>query len=136
MEERKFTAAAYARTDHDHGKQSWDDINRQQSTNSAAATRMGIQVVAGFVDIGQPSDQIDRPGIRHLLAYAEQHPFDYAIVASIDRLAENAEHLNPLLLRLAELGIKVLMADHDTEIELVLPSNTDVARQPEGGDHE
>lgn len=127
------TAAAYARTDHDDGTRTWDSIDRQQQNNSAAATRLGIQIVAGFVDIGQRGNKTNRPGLNHLLAHAEERPFDYVAVNSIDRLATKSDELTNLLLRLKTLGVNVLMADHDTVIELVLPSNLEVLH---GGNHE
>jgi len=126
MEKRKFTAAIYARTDEADGQRSWDEIDRQHNACHASAARLGIDVVANVDDLGQPGDKTNRPGIAQLLAHAAHRPFDYAMVSSIDRLADRAEQLNYLLLRLKNLGATVLMADHDTAIELVLPSDMEV----------
>lgn len=130
--ELRPTAAAYARTTHNDGTRSWDQIERQQQANAAAASRLGASVVAGFVDVGHPGDKTNRPGLNHLLAYAAEERLDYVAVSSIDRLATKSEELTYLLLRLKSLGVNVLMADHDTVIELVLPSDLEVLH---GGRH-
>ena len=127
-DERPFTGVAYARTARDDGQLSRDKVERQQQTNAAAATRLGIQVVAGFVDIGQPGTRTSRPGLNHLLAHVEDTPVDYIAVSSIDRLARGSEELTYLLMRLHALGVNVLMSDTDTVIELVLPSDMEVLR--------
>lgn len=124
--ERPFTGVAYARTARDDGTRSWANIERQQQCNAAAAHRLGIQVVAGFVDVGQPGTRTNRPGLNHLLAHVEESPVDYVAVSSIDRLSRNSEQLTYLLQRLHELGVSVLMSDSDTAIELVLPSDLEV----------
>lgn len=133
MTRREYIATTYARTDHDDGDRSWDEITRQQHSCSASAGRLAIRVVANFYDIGEPGTKTHRPGLRDLLARAERQPLDYAVVSSIDRLADRAEQLQYLLMRLRNLGVNVLMADHDTVIELVLPSDLEVLH---GGDDE
>lgn len=122
------SVAVYARTARDDGHRSREQIGRQQQECAAAATRLGAHVVGGFVDVGHPGTQTNRPGLNHLLAYAEENPIDYVAVSSIDRLTRNTGHAAFLLLRLKALGANVLLADSDTVIELVLPSGIEALR--------
>lgn len=131
MNELEPTAVSYARTDQDDGQRSWERIARQHQVNSESARRLGIHVVASFFDLGQPGDTTNRLGVNDLLRHVEDRPVDYAVVSSIDRLADKAEQLNYLLLRLKRLGVNVLMADQDTVIELVLPSDLEAIHSSE-----
>lgn len=133
MTRREYTAASYARTDHDDDPRCWHEIEDQQRDCRAAAKYLGIRVVADFVDIGQHGDTVERPGVGELMTYAAEHQLDYVVVSSIDRLADKTVAVNTLLLQLRQLGVNVLMADCDTAIELVLPSDLEVLH---GGDDE
>ncbi|SIM79024.1 recombinase family protein [Mycobacteroides abscessus] len=133
MTRHEYTAVTYARTDHDDDPCCWQEIKNQQHDCRAAAKYLGIRVVADFVDVGRPGDGTDRPGLGELLTYSGQHQLDYAVVSSIDRLADKSSVMNELLFRLRQLGINVLMADYGTVIELVLPSDLEVLH---GGDDE
>ncbi|WP_255784538.1 recombinase family protein [Mycobacteroides abscessus] len=128
MEERKFTAASYARTDEADGQRSWDDIDRQRGICKSSAARLGIHLVASFFDIGERGDRTNRPGVVQLMAHAATRPMDFVVISSIDRLADRSEQLAYLLHRLRCLGVKALIADHDAVIELVLPSDLEVRR--------
>ncbi|MBE5471718.1 recombinase family protein [Mycobacteroides abscessus] len=133
MTRREYTAASYARTDHDDDPRCWQEIEDQQRDCRATAQYLGIRVVAEFVDIGQRGDTAERPGLSELVTYAAQHEVDYAVVSSIDRLGDKAVTVNTLLFQLRQLGVNVLMADYDTVIELVLPSDLEALH---GGDGE
>lgn len=124
--ERRFTAAAYARVAKDDGTRSWEAVERQQQANAAAASRLGIQIVAGFVDVGSPGNRTNRPGLNHLFAQIEETPVDYVIANSIDRLSRDSRQLEYLLHRLKGLGATAIFARHDTAYELVLPSDLEV----------
>jgi len=127
--------AVYARVARDDGTRSFDAIERQQQRCAASATRIGAHVVASFVDIGQSGNATNRPGLNHLFAYANEQPLDYVAVSSIDRLSRRPEQLMYLLTRLNALGINVHMANSDSAIELVLPSDLEVLHKP-GDDDE
>ena len=120
------SVAVYSRLARDDGQRSWDAMERQQQACAASATRIGAHVVASFVDLGQSGTSTDRPGLNYLFAYAEEQPIDYLAVSSIDRLARKPKHLDYLLMRLHKLGTRVLTADSDTAIELVLPPDLEV----------
>ncbi|SKT87423.1 recombinase family protein [Mycobacteroides abscessus] len=133
MTRHEYTAVTYARTDHGDDPRCWQEVEDQQRDCRAAAKYLGIHVVAEFVDIGQRGGTAERPGLGELVTYAAQHHVDYAVVSSIDRLADKSAVMNELLFRLRQLGINVLMADYRTVIELVLPSDLEVLH---GGDDE
>lgn len=124
-------AVTYARLARDDGSRVWESIERQQASCRAAAARLGARVVAEFVDLGEPGTSTNRPGLNRLLAQADE--VDYLAVSSMDRLARRAEVISDLLLRLREHGVKVLLADSDSVIDVQLPTDL---RAPDGGDHE
>lgn len=126
MERRRFDGVAYARVARDDGTRSWDAIESQQQANAAAATRLGIQVVAGFVDVGQSGTRTNRPGLNHLMAHIEDSPVDFVIVNSIDRLARTTKQLDYILQRIKKVGTTALLADSDTAIELLWTSDLEV----------
>ena len=119
--ERPSSVVVYARTELPDALGGREDIDGQQQACSGAATRLGAEVVAAFVDVGFGGRTLDRPGLTHLLGwldYPGQEPVDYVAVASPDRLAEGDSHLGRIYFELGRRGVRLLLAETDTVVDI------------------
>lgn len=137
MERRKArVTAVYARVARDEADDSDLTINRQQQDCAAAATRLGIEVVAGFVDTDNSGTSLLRPGLGKLFGWLDWEAdsgrvTDYVAVASAERLAHRSEDLTEILRQLGLRGIRLLLAESDTTVSVAIPE-----RGLSGGQHD
>lgn len=135
--EHRALALVYARTDTDDGQMSWEAIEKQKHRCRSAIAQLGARVVGEFVDVGELGHRINRGGLNQLLAYVEEREVDLVAVSSMDRLARRTEAISDLLLRLNEHGTRVLIAEDDAVIDVLLPTDAETSNETnEGGDDE
>ena len=129
MERAKPVAAVYARVARNESDDEQLSINRQQQECAAAATRLGIDVVAGFVDTDDSGTSLLRPGLGKLFGWldweANEGRFtDYVAVASTERLAQRSEDLTEVLRQLGMRGIRLLIAENGSTVETSAANTT------------
>ncbi|MTD46709.1 hypothetical protein GKE82_21050 [Conexibacter sp. W3-3-2] len=129
MERAKPVAAVYARVARNESDDEQVSINRQQQECAAAATRLGIDVVAGFVDTDDSGTSLLRPGLGKLFGWLdweanEGRVTDYVAVASTERLAQRSEDLTEVLRQLGKRGIRLLIAENDSTVETSAANTT------------
>jgi len=68
-----------------------NDVERQRAQIALAAERLGLRMADEFVDVGYSGMSMDRPGLRRLLDHVAAHRVGFCVVATRDRLSEDAE---------------------------------------------
>lgn len=136
MERRSPVTAVYARVARHEAHSVELSIDRQQQDCAAAATRLGIDVVAGFVDTENSGTSLLRPGLGKLFGWLDSEMdsgqvTDYVAVATAERLAHRSEGLTEILRQLGLRGIRLLIAENDTTVSVVIPE-----RGLHGGRHD
>lgn len=128
------SVVVYARSNPEDGSDGPARIHEQQAACSAAATRLGAEVVASFVDVGFDGHTLDRPGLKHLMGWLDfpgQAQPDFVAVSRPDRLSEREPQLMRIYAELGRRGIRLLIAETDAVIEVVLPKGmTEEDRRP------
>jgi site-specific DNA recombinase len=108
-------AATYAR--YSTEDQSHASIEDQQRECERIARRAGYEVVAQFCDAGVSGGTAGRPGYQALLAAARGAGFDAIVAEDVSRLWRNLAEQAPRLAELADLGIRVITHDLDTNVD-------------------
>jgi DNA invertase Pin-like site-specific DNA recombinase len=88
-------------------------VEGQRTRIALAAQRLGLRMVAEFVDVGYSGVSMDRPDLRCLLDHVADHRVGFCVVATRDRLSEDAEHMADIDEALDDaLDAIVTAADH------------------------
>jgi site-specific DNA recombinase len=82
-------AALYARVSTDAQAEEGLSIAAQLAEMREFAEKKGWSVVAEYIDPGITGRTLDRPGLRDLLAAAEEHTFDIVVVHELSRLSRS-----------------------------------------------
>jgi len=88
-------------------------VERQRAQVALAADRLGLRMADEFVDVGYSGMSMDRPNLRRLLDHVAAHQVGYCVVASRDRLSEDAEHMADIDEALDDALVAIVVAaDH------------------------
>jgi site-specific DNA recombinase len=102
-------AATYAR------KSATRSIERQQEHLRCHAARLGLDLVAEYVDLPLPVHGDLRPGFTALMEGARNQEFKWLLVQSFDRLGKSEQEVVALADELQRLGIALVSATEDVD---------------------
>ena len=111
---QKPQAVAYLRVASPGQADQRRSIDAQQAACCREAQRLGVVLVAEFLDLGVSGNAARRRGLRQLLAYVTNHPVAYVIVSDRARLARSRAADGFIRGRLQQTGVSVAAAtDND-----------------------
>src|SRR5690348_10951065 len=90
-------AIGYARVSTDRQAEQGVSLEAQEAKIRAMATVQGAELIEVIVDGGESAKNLNRPGLRRLLALVEHGTVDAVIVAKLDRLTRSVKDLCELL---------------------------------------
>lgn len=89
------------------------EVERQRERIALAAQRLGLRMADEFVDLGYSGISMDRPDLRRLLHHVAAHRVGFCVVASLDRLSEDPEHMADIDEALDDALVAIVVAaDH------------------------
>ena len=90
-------AIGYARVSTDKQAEQGVSLEAQEAKIRAMATVQGADLIEVIVDGGESAKNLNRPGLRRLLAMVDDGKIDAVIVAKLDRLTRSVKDLCELL---------------------------------------
>ena len=88
-------------------------VEYQRAQITLAAQRLGLRMADEFVDVGYSGMSMDRPDLRRLLDHLAAHRVGFCVVATRDRLSEDAEDMADIDEALDDALVAiVVVADH------------------------
>jgi DNA invertase Pin-like site-specific DNA recombinase len=89
------------------------EVERQRAQIALAAQRLGLRMADEFVDVGYSGMSMDRPDLRRLLDHVAAHRVGFCVVATRDRLSEDAEDMADIDEALDDALVAIVIAaDH------------------------
>jgi DNA invertase Pin-like site-specific DNA recombinase len=83
--------------------------------------RRGWQLAGEYVDTGFSGAKTTRPALDKLMADAAQHRFDCIVVWKLDRFGRSVLHLNEMLAKLANYGVRFIAASQGIDTDASNP---------------
>jgi site-specific DNA recombinase len=90
-------------------------IPAQREACKRKAESLSAFVVEEFVDRGESAKTADRPELKRLLDYVNEHPVKYAIVHKVDRLARNRADDVAINLALTHAGVELVSVSENID---------------------
>jgi DNA invertase Pin-like site-specific DNA recombinase len=88
-------------------------VERQRAQITLAAQRLILRMTGEFIDVGHWGMSMDRPDLRRLLDHIVAHQVGYCVVATLDRLSEDPEHMADIDQALTDAQVAIVIAaDH------------------------
>jgi DNA invertase Pin-like site-specific DNA recombinase len=101
-------AIGYARVSTDKQAEQGVSLEAQEAKIRAMATVQGADLLEVIVDGGESAKNLNRPGLRRLIALAEAGKVDAVIVAKLDRLTRSVKDLCELLELFERRGVALI----------------------------
>ena len=90
-------AIGYVRVSTDRQAEQGVSLEAQEAKIRAMATVQGAELIEVIVDGGESAKNLNRPGLRRLIAMVDEGKVDAVIVAKLDRLTRSVKDLCELL---------------------------------------